>query len=90
MDDALRRRLVRGALAKRQGMAARTAVTRAARRRLRATRSPTMLFLDGQLGLVDDMLHYFDRTSMARSLEVRVPFLDHERRRARRPHPDAR
>ena len=37
----------------------------------------TMLFLDGQLGLVDDMLHYFDRTSMAHSLEVRVPFLDH-------------
>jgi asparagine synthase (glutamine-hydrolysing) len=37
----------------------------------------TMLFLDGQLGLVDDMLHYFDRTSMAYSLEVRVPFLDH-------------
>ena len=35
------------------------------------------LFLDGQLGLVDDMLHYFDRASMARSLEVRVPFLDH-------------
>jgi asparagine synthase (glutamine-hydrolysing) len=37
----------------------------------------TMLYLDGQLGLVDDMLHYFDRTSMAHSLEVRVPFLDH-------------
>jgi asparagine synthase (glutamine-hydrolysing) len=36
-----------------------------------------MLFLDGQLGLVDDMLHYFDRASMAHSLEVRVPFLDH-------------
>ena len=31
-----------------------------------------------QLGLVDDMLHYFDRTSMAHSLEVRVPFLDHK------------
>ena len=31
-----------------------------------------------QLALVDDMLHYFDRTSMAHSLEVRVPFLDHQ------------
>ena len=38
---------------------------------------PATLFLDGQLGLVDDMLHYFDRASMAHSLEVRVPFLDH-------------
>jgi asparagine synthase (glutamine-hydrolysing) len=36
------------------------------------------LFLDGKLGLVDDMLTYFDRASMAKSLEVRVPFLDHE------------
>ncbi len=35
------------------------------------------LVLDGQLNLVDDMLHYFDRTSMAHSLEVRVPYLDH-------------
>jgi len=39
---------------------------------------PAALYLDGQLGLVDDMLHYFDRASMAHSLEVRVPFLDHE------------
>ena len=38
---------------------------------------PATLFLDGQLGLADDMLHYFDRASMAHSLEVRVPFLDH-------------
>jgi asparagine synthase (glutamine-hydrolysing) len=36
------------------------------------------LFLDAKLGLVDDMLTYFDRASMAKSLEVRVPFLDHE------------
>ena len=35
------------------------------------------LFLDGQLALVDNMLHYFDRMSMAVSLEVRVPYLDH-------------
>lgn len=35
------------------------------------------LYLDGRLGLVDDMLSYFDRCSMAHSLEVRVPFLDH-------------
>jgi asparagine synthase (glutamine-hydrolysing) len=38
---------------------------------------PALLSLDAKLGLVDDMLHYFDRASMAHSLEVRVPFLDH-------------
>ncbi len=38
---------------------------------------PAMLYLDGQLALTDDMVHYFDRASMAHSLEVRVPFLDH-------------
>jgi asparagine synthase (glutamine-hydrolysing) len=36
------------------------------------------LYVDARLGLVDDMLTYFDRASMACSLEVRVPFLDHE------------
>jgi asparagine synthase (glutamine-hydrolysing) len=35
------------------------------------------LYLDARVGLVDDMLLYFDKTSMAHSLEVRVPFLDH-------------
>ena len=35
------------------------------------------LYLDARLALVDHMLLYFDRTSMAHSLEVRVPFLDH-------------
>ncbi len=38
---------------------------------------PATLYIDAQLALVDDMLHYFDRASMAHSLEVRVPFLDH-------------
>jgi asparagine synthase (glutamine-hydrolysing) len=38
---------------------------------------PATLHADGRLALVDVLLQYFDRTSMARSLEVRVPFLDH-------------
>jgi asparagine synthase (glutamine-hydrolysing) len=37
----------------------------------------TTLYLDAKLGLIDHMLLYFDRTSMAHSLEVRVPYLDH-------------
>jgi asparagine synthase (glutamine-hydrolysing) len=37
----------------------------------------TALYLDAKLGLVDHMLLYFDRNSMAHSLEVRVPYLDH-------------
>jgi asparagine synthase (glutamine-hydrolysing) len=57
------------------------AAHRAAARRLNgaagATPLSALLHLDAQLGLVDDMLHYFDRVSMAHSLEVRVPFLDH-------------
>jgi asparagine synthase (glutamine-hydrolysing) len=36
------------------------------------------LHLDGKLALVDLMFLYFDKMSMAASLEVRVPFADHD------------
>ncbi|MGI9098440.1 MAG: asparagine synthase (glutamine-hydrolyzing) [Solirubrobacteraceae bacterium] len=36
------------------------------------------LHIDTRLALVDNMLLYFDKMSMAASLEVRVPFLDHD------------
>jgi asparagine synthase (glutamine-hydrolysing) len=76
LDDDLRGRLVRGPLAAVDGHEA---------QRIVASRLgdvpddplPATLYIDGQLALVDDMLHYFDRASMAHSLEVRVPFLDH-------------
>jgi asparagine synthase (glutamine-hydrolysing) len=76
VEDGLRDRLVRGPLAATSGDAARRAVTR---RLGRANGDPlaNTLHIDGQLALVDDMLHYFDRASMAYSLEVRVPFIDH-------------
>jgi asparagine synthase (glutamine-hydrolysing) len=77
IDDDRRRALFRGPLATVDGDAARRAI----RARLNgAADDPlqTTLYLDGQLALVDLMLHYFDRASMAHSLEVRVPFLDHE------------
>jgi asparagine synthase (glutamine-hydrolysing) len=76
LDDGDRARLYRGPMRGMRGEAARAAADRCldglADEPLAAT-----LFMDAQLALVDDMLHYFDRTSMARSLEVRVPFLDH-------------
>jgi len=74
-DDASQAALVRGPLAAHGG-----AARRALRARLGGVSDdplPATLYLDAQLGLVDDMLHYFDRASMAHSLEVRVPFLDH-------------
>jgi asparagine synthase (glutamine-hydrolysing) len=76
LTPALRQKIVRGPLAELDG----TAALRAVSYRLRDVPDaplPATLFLDGQLGLADDMLHYFDRASMAHSLEVRVPFLDH-------------
>jgi len=48
-----------------QGLAGRSALTQT-------------LYLDLRLALVDNMLLYFDKMSMATSLEVRVPFLDHD------------
>ncbi|MEZ5098355.1 MAG: asparagine synthase (glutamine-hydrolyzing) [Thermoleophilia bacterium] len=76
ISPAQRRSLARGPLARLDGDAARRAIAQ----HLPGTRAgalPTMLYLDAQLALVDDMIHYFDRASMAHSLEVRVPFLDH-------------
>jgi asparagine synthase (glutamine-hydrolysing) len=76
LNPGLRQRLVRGPLAELDGRSA----LRTLHERLGSVDHdplPATLFLDGQLGLVDDMLHYFDRASMAHSLEVRVPFLDH-------------
>jgi asparagine synthase (glutamine-hydrolysing) len=75
LSSGLRAELVRGPLTEVDGVALRTL-----RDRLGSVGDdplPATLYLDGQLGLVDDMLHYFDRASMAHSLEVRVPFLDH-------------
>ena len=72
----LRDGLFSGALAE-QSDAAQRAAARHLDGASTATPLAALLHLDGQLGLVDDMLHYFDRTSMAHSLEVRVPFLDH-------------
>jgi asparagine synthase (glutamine-hydrolysing) len=76
LDVGLRSRLYAGPLAELDGDAARRAIAA----RLDGFPDdplPATLYVDAQLALVDDMLHYFDRASMAHSLEVRVPFLDH-------------
>jgi len=75
LDPGTRQRLARGRLAECGGRPAFTAIQR---RAVGLTDDPlgACLYLDSQLGLVDDMIHYFDRASMAHSLEVRVPFLD--------------
>jgi asparagine synthase (glutamine-hydrolysing) len=78
LDEDLRRRLGNGPLAGRDGSAA-VRATRALATGLPTQRTlANQLYLDARLALVDDMLQYFDRASMAHSLEVRVPFLDHE------------
>lgn len=75
VDAATYQRLVRGPLAATDGSAALRAAERHASG-LHDDPLSAVLYLDAQLGLVDDMIHYFDRASMAQSLEVRVPFLD--------------
>jgi asparagine synthase (glutamine-hydrolysing) len=77
LDDELRRGVVRGPLAELDGTGSRRAVERLLGGLADDDPLATTLYLDAQLALVDTMLHYFDRTSMAHSLEVRVPFLDH-------------
>jgi asparagine synthase (glutamine-hydrolysing) len=77
VDDSLRRTLYRGPLLEADGLAARRLIEPMAAG-VADDPLPATLHIDGQLALVDDMLHYFDRTSMMHSLEVRVPFLDHE------------
>ncbi len=77
VDQDLRRDLYLGPLASSDGLAARRALEPLAAGVADDPLAAT-LYIDGQLALVDDMLHYFDRTSMSHSLEVRVPFLDHE------------
>ncbi len=77
VDPDLRRRLRLGPLATLDGQAARRTLL-ARMNGVPDDPLPATLYVDARLGLVDDMLHYFDRMSMAHSLEVRVPFLDHE------------
>jgi asparagine synthase (glutamine-hydrolysing) len=77
LDGPLRRALLRGPLEGSDGRLVRHSVARLTDG-LADDPLPATLYLDGRLALVDDMLQYFDRASMARSLEVRVPFLDHK------------
>jgi asparagine synthase (glutamine-hydrolysing) len=77
VDGERRAWLYRGELRAVDGAAARRVVGSRANG-VEADALSESLYLDAQLALPDLMLHYFDRASMAHSLEVRVPFLDHE------------
>jgi asparagine synthase (glutamine-hydrolysing) len=77
LDGPLRGALLRGPLASSDGDRLRRSIA-GLTEGLVDDPLPATLYLDGRLSLVDDLLQYFDRASMARSLEVRVPFLDHK------------
>jgi asparagine synthase (glutamine-hydrolysing) len=79
LDERSLQRLARGRLATEEAGVARRIVTEKAHGLANdGDLLSEFLYLDAQLPLVDDLLHYFDRASMAHSLEVRVPFLDHQ------------
>jgi asparagine synthase (glutamine-hydrolysing) len=78
LDPAMRAKLYSGPLAECSGRSALEAIVAAGGSTMIGDPLAALLYLDAQLALPDDMLLYFDRASMARSLEVRVPFLDHE------------
>ncbi len=75
MDESTRGRLLAGALA---GADDRIVVEALAPYAVGLADDPlpASMYLDSRLALVDALLHYFDHTSMAHSLEIRVPFLD--------------
>jgi asparagine synthase (glutamine-hydrolysing) len=78
LDSSLRKELYRGPLADVRGDAALASIAAAGGAQRFRDPLAGLLYLDAQLALPEDFLLYFDRASMARSLEVRVPFLDHE------------
>ncbi len=77
LSGGIPRSALRGALAAGDGGAAR----RAAAKRLDGFRGDPvsgLIHLDCQLSMVDDMLQYVDRASMARAIDLRAPILDHK------------
>jgi asparagine synthase (glutamine-hydrolysing) len=78
LEPTLRGELYRGPLTETRGGSARSAILAVGGGEAVGDPLTDLLYLDAQLALPEDMLLYFDRASMARSLEVRVPFLDHK------------
>jgi asparagine synthase (glutamine-hydrolysing) len=77
LGPELRRELVRGPLAELDGDAGERAIRAHLNGLGESDALGAALYLDLKLELLDDLLHYFDRMSMAHGLEIRVPFMDH-------------